>query len=326
MLSKRKIPAAAFTLVELLVVIAIIGVLVALLLPAIQAAREAARRSQCINQAKQWTLALHNYESSLRKLPPGVIRDNDGGESAWKTLGYSWIAHILPYVEAANLNERIDFDLNVFNKKRLTPIDVQLDLARCPSDDVQEKDEEDEAGTNYVVSYGSGITLNGDGTQTYGSAYPASNNNPVPPDGPFYINSETRLARVADGTSNTVAVSECLIGRPLINRNTGSPPFPCMASTGDKKDRGESWMFGLRIQSWGFTTLLVPNDKSNPNGPIECEQYSGRGVYAARSDHPGGVNVSMLDGSVRFVNDSVDPVPWLAVGSIDKGEVVDGSF
>lgn len=317
----------AFTLVELLVVIAIIGILVALLLPAVQAAREAARRNQCVNKVKQLTLALHNYESAITKLPPAVVRDEFGD---WESKGYTWIAHVLPYSEEINIFDGIDFDFNTGDegavagltdeeKARMLPLSTILAVALCPSDDPSvEKTGVDEAGTNYVVCYGTGITEMSFGTR-YGTAFHEDN-----PDGPFYINSFKKFGKITDGLSKTAAVSECLIGRPLIKMSTEFPSCTPGTGPGTERDRGRSWLIGRRIQSWGFTTLLSPNASlsTSDSEDLECMRYSTRGVFSARSMHPGGVNISMLDGSVRFISDNVDSESWQAIGSASKEEIV----
>ena len=307
----------AFTLVELLVVIAIIGILVSLLLPAIQAAREAARRSQCTSNIRQWTLALQNYETAEKNLPAGNTRGFDRyGQLNWEFKNFGWIALTLPYVEADTVFDQIDFSNQEMARViSQLPTDVELPIARCPSNDQLSARWDSYSPTNYVVCYGTGVKVDKNGKTIYGSAYPATSDSEAP-DGAFYINSETELRRVTDGTSNTLAVSECLIGLPLIRDNTEFPA--CTPGPGELEDRGSSWLYTVRNQYWGFCTLLLPNE--NTDG-IECMKYSGQGVYAARSEHPGGVNASMLDGSVRFVSDTIDPDVWSGMGSIDKGEL-----
>ena len=237
------------------------------------------------------------------------------------------MAHTLPYIEAANVRDLMDFTVDIHDiltgssdvpedVKDSLPTDVQLPVARCPSDTEEESfgqgSASDHAPANYVVCYGTGETERPDGSIDYGSAYPM-----LPPDGAFYINSHTKLKRITDGTSNTVAVSECRIGKPFIRDNRDFLSCTPESEFLMLKDRGASWLYAVRNQFWGFSTQLLPNDTTVE---VECMRHSGRGVFAARSYHPGGVNVSMLDGSVRFVNDSVDPLAWFAMGSIAGGE------
>lgn len=307
----------AFTLVELLVVIAIIGILVALLLPAIQAAREAARRSECANNLKQFGVALHNYHSSYKRFPPGSIRTWNVPDppGSWSTSMISWIARVLPYCEQEVIAEDIDWERwpGSAGTENTEARQIELSLCRCPSDR-NITPTSGFAPTNYVVCIGN--------TDNSGSS------NAV-----FGINSFTKIADILDGTSTTLAVSECKINEPWVRRYEGSGDYvACQAGTAPpissnvnigSQCRGFSWFFAQRNCSWTFSTLFAPNDRLIDNH--ECENWTTTGVFAARSRHPGGVNVAMADGSTQFIVESIDYLTWQALGSREGQEVV-GDF
>ncbi len=341
-----------FTLVELLVVIAIIGVLVALLLPAVQAAREAARRTQCQNNMRQFGLALQNHHNSSNRFPAGFLAYNETPEglAAWparrrlaretgeyitgtsvKLTHHSWIAQLLPYIEQSTMSDQIDWDNpangaapivgNTNSNRDIRGID--LSLARCPSDGDAERQEEIFAPTNYVASVGStGCAL------PWGCKSGANDNDPgAKPNGVMYLASQVGMRQVSDGTSNTTAVSECLIGRPWVVRNSESRAENILAGETPNVDqnftakgRGSYWLYAASNQDWSFTTRIPPNDPLTSNH--EPEIWTMWGYFAARSNHPGGVHVAFLDGSARYINDSIDILTWRAMGSQDGGEVL----
>jgi prepilin-type N-terminal cleavage/methylation domain-containing protein/prepilin-type processing-associated H-X9-DG protein len=328
---------SGFTLVELLVVIAIIGVLVALLLPAIQAAREAARRSQCVNNLKQLGIAMQNYHDTYRELPKGNV------SCCWGT----WQMAILPFIEQAQLGDRYQFipkSIVTFDPKyqydsnntTVTPNVTNLDVVRtriptltCPSDEPQTI-QTDAAPTqhNYVVNYG---TTNHTG-QNFAPSMPESNPAFVKHlPGPFIgfdfppnndpSGSQFKIQRtfkqISDGLSNTMLASETVQGQ-------------------DGDHRGLTW-WGW---SAGFETLSGPNsgkdymqqaayckdkdkDGGSPANPL-CDGQGGPNLTrsAARSRHPGGVNVAMCDGSVDYKTDDIDLLTWRAASSMENGDLV----
>ncbi len=337
-----------FTLVELLVVIAIIGVLVSLLLPAVQAAREAARRSQCTNNLKQLALATHNFESSYKHFP-GI----DGSSSC------SPQARILPFVEQENLQDLIDFSQPLYTGP---PWAAQLNPAfapaaatvvqtfLCPSDAVeptriiQDAGGNDVAiaGTNYMFSYGSGTGTN------YDDRYET--------DGIVWTGSKARFADITDGTSNTVMLSEALMGDgqvsstmpppQILQRSIASwsgsssnpapqPGFTEGGSTISNPDLATivpgsiSSYRGTRGETWirGVPYAVVTNGYLTPNNPIPDVNVHGRGWFAPRSLHPGGANAAFSDGSVHFLPDTIDQTVHRALFSRNGGEAVsNGQF
>lgn len=308
-----------FTLVELLTVIAIIGVLLALMLPAVQGVRESARRIQCANNLKQIGLGIHSYANSNGYvLPLGSVRSNLSRNSGAGTNTISWIARILPHAEQGSLYEKIDFRAIPISATpgNVEAMDFPLALVRCPSDPQTSPIAAGHRPTNYVCSTGSTDNL----LATHG--VPSRPNQ----DGPFYINGIRRLVDLTDGLSRTLLISECRVGSPYIGRfgsNTSlynrcvagilTPPANLATSS-----RGYSWFDASNNCSWVFTTRVLPNDPLLAKQ--ECHGWSYISTLAARSYHPGGVEVVLGDGSVHFIADSISKDVWAALGSIAGGE------
>jgi prepilin-type N-terminal cleavage/methylation domain-containing protein/prepilin-type processing-associated H-X9-DG protein len=314
----------AFTLIELLVVIAIIGVLIALLLPAVQSAREAARRMQCTNNLKQIGLALHNYHDTRGAFPPNRYTFNGN-------YSFSALSQLLPHMEQNQLYSALNFSLMRTDPGNATGRAVGVNSFLCPSDGGQNLPP-GMAATNYKANEGANIM------HLYGAADPTGSNASLPPpDGPFFANVSYRLADILDGTSNTCAFSEMLIGDQsdtiaTENRDIFRPgTFPATLDAAVADCKTVVWT-NVALQGWstsgtpwtdgsGATSMYkhvaTPNNRS-------CMYPPSRLMLTARSLHPGGVNVLFCDGSVRFVKDSVSPVPWRAIGSRNRGEVVSG--
>jgi prepilin-type N-terminal cleavage/methylation domain-containing protein len=320
----------AFTLVELLVVIAIIGILVALLLPAIQAAREAARRTQCLNQVKQLTLALQNHHDTKGGFPPGVLYDN--GEM----FGYpriTWMMHTFPFLEEGAL-------FAAFNMKApaacaggvwLDPVNqpaISKSVAGllCPTDAEGELVHNhpgcggQAARGNYAGFFGN---VNMGGVLDYFKnpnvpSTTAPNHTPAA----FMINRPVKIKMISDGTSHTMIIGEILKG-----------------VSGDSYEyRGVHWYDHVATSQIFTATgpnsterdILYPmwcTGKLNlPRLNLPCRTGDGTGtnhMAASRSRHSGGVQVGLTDGSARFVPDSVDLAVWQAMGSIKGDEVVE---
>ncbi len=314
----------AFTLVELLVVIAIIAILVALLLPAVQSARAAARRVECANNMRQVGIAILQYHDVRSAFPAASIRGAIHNDSRWEGVNISWIAALLPYLEQAPLADRVDWSHRATTSANRYVRDIDLGVVRCPSDDAGEV-LATYAPTNYVACYGASQFSS---HRFVGSAHAvAFDPRESAPDGAFYIDSRVKIRQISDGLSHTLVVSECLIGRPGIDDLGEASAAPCLESagngdSGEINDRGASWFYAVRNQFWGFSTRLAPNDPVGRHR--ECMAGSAIGLFAARSLHSGGVNCSLADGSVQFVTDDIDPATWSGAGTIAGAEVLAG--
>jgi prepilin-type N-terminal cleavage/methylation domain-containing protein/prepilin-type processing-associated H-X9-DG protein len=309
-----------FTLIELLVVIAIISVLIALLLPAEQAAREAARRAQCVNNLKQIGVALHNYHESRNALPAAemVYLGQVQGTS------FSGLTQILPYLEQSVLFNALNFSLPDTDPSNNTVLLTRVNSFICPSDPYNPSPTMG-GQTSYVADMGSGIV--------WQSSMFAPNIGLPMPNGVFYGNSATTFAAITDGLSNTGFFSERLVGDASAGIITpisdvfyvpGAPLTPddamaqCQAvniydpANQTVTTEGIPWVDGQHI------TLHVtpPNTRS-------CGFYSVlRAVMPPSSNHPGGVNLLLGDGSVRFAKDSINLSTWRALGTRAGGEII----
>lgn len=324
----------AFTLVELLVVIAIIGILVGLLLPAVQAAREAARRMSCSNNMKQIILAVHNYESATKRVPPAWTRPAQTGD------GWSAQARILPYIENIGLAGGVDFAAGY--KAATITVDGQsfkissfrVPVYLCPSDVLDEGRVGDNGEPeHYPLSYGynAGPWL----------VYNPATNRPGP--GAFKTGTVSRFRDVLDGLSNTLGFGEVKGWTPYyrdadIAGTTAMPADPteiCALGGSFKINTGHTeWVDG-RVHQTGFTTTFSPNRKvlcevsGNTYDLDWTNAREGRSntllteaAVTSRSYHQGGVNVTMMDGSVRFVTDSIDLELWQNLSTRAGGEQV----
>lgn len=314
----------AFTLIELLVVIAIIAILIALLLPAVQQAREAARRTQCKNNLKQLGLALHNYAETHSVFP------NQAGDSLY---GYSALAQILPFIDQGNLHNQFDFSqpLQVglpwqptVNPVASDIVNKPLSVLLCPSesgDPIHVDDSGNQwAGSNYLVNGGSGRD------QDYCSRLN---------DGLFWRGSKTKFRDLTDGASNTVFMGETLFGnrqpdtatlqdpQRQIKRVSGGPP--CVPTADALVGLPASRFEGSRAGAWSLSTGYhsLVHGYLSPNSEIPDHAHHGEILSGIRSLHVGGAQLSLCDGSVRFVSESINQETLRNLFARNDGEVID---
>jgi type II secretory pathway pseudopilin PulG len=327
---------AAFTIVELLVVVAILATLVGLLLPAVQAARESARRSSCTNNLRQIGLAAANHESARSRYPIGAESRQWDERPDFPHQFFRWsvLAHLSPYYEQEQLLRSLDLSVPLYiglgpgdiapQNKPLVKLTIPLFL--CPSD-VATPVADLFGPTNYAGCTGSGT---GGGT-------------PFEIDGIYGINSRTRPRDIQDGLSKTVAFSESMLGagpKATTSRNGIDPTtgygFTFTAPlTAAACSRPFYFNFtDLRGFSWanGEYRTTLSNHARTPNAneldclaalmntPDKSRMYAGYGWRTARSRHRAGVTVGMADGSVRFVADDIEPVAWQAAATIAGGD------
>lgn len=321
---------SGFTLIELLVVIAIIAVLIALLLPAVQSAREAARRIQCVNNEKQIGLALHNYVDAVQALPAaemGFMGLNNGPN-------FSAISMILPYFEQSSIYNSINFSQFDYNPNVSPSADpngtasvARINALICPSDVYSSSGSALEVygQTNYMADMGSGIVWQS-------SAFAPNMSLPMP-NGVFYGNSATRLAEITDGLSNTGFFGERMVGdgstgiiSPIADVffDPGAPLTPadalaqCQALNIYNPANQLPMIMGVPWIDGQHITLHV----STPNTRSCGFFIVNRAVMPASSKHPGGTNLLFGDGSVRFIKDSISLQTYQALGTRNGGEVI----
>jgi prepilin-type N-terminal cleavage/methylation domain-containing protein len=322
---------SGFTLVELLVVIAIIGILVSLLLPAVQAARESARRGQCLNQVKQLVLAVHNYHDQTKFLPRGSrMADGDpnppAGPGAWYD-DHGWYGPILPGIEQQAIYDLIDWSVSFSHANNEKARRAKVKLFACPSDTGDVKENEWNTVTwsrwrgNYVGNFGN---------TTYGQkSWPSGSSNPTLFGGaPFVFKKFQSSAAITDGLSNTVLFSECIAITYSNPGSWGGPISETQIAVG-----------GQAFTAWNTPNPRLPEqvcrvcpDQQAPGGSKGdlnqipgCTMIGGPSttsdqILNARSKHPGGVVLGMCDGSIQFITNNVDLAVWRALCTARGGE------
>lgn len=333
--SKSHRAADGFTLVELLVVIAIIGILVALLLPAVQSAREAARRSTCLNNMRQIGLACLNYESAFGHFPPATERLNPNADPATRR-DYSWVAFILPQMERQPLRDSIDDTVDWYHPNNEVPSTTPLNEFRCPSrsglepvsllgpgntagegfGDLSESD----LNNHYLAVLGANTEL--DSTIPYFCSDTSSSfsletevtgssrrqeercitggHGTIANSGVMYRFSDTRMSEVSDGTSNTFLTGEAAFGEPELQRTRAW----IVGGNG-------VWMYGAKNLKYAINSGARP-------GPARNDMGFG-------SEHPGGCHFALTDGSASFFSENIERFALYNLATRNDGNVIDDS-
>jgi prepilin-type N-terminal cleavage/methylation domain-containing protein/prepilin-type processing-associated H-X9-DG protein len=338
----QRSPRLAFTLIELLVVIAIIGILIALLLPAVQKIREAAARMQCTNNLKQIGLALHNYHDSYSYFPPGYVDRNTNPDSTPDNdlgPGWGWAALLLPYVEQGNVYNQINFSQGVGIGSNVAVCQLPLKIYQCPSDPVQEAFAVYDSNFTTpiaTVAHGNYVGCNG-----WEECFNGAGGNPPPGVGAdglaggygragvglFYRNSRNNFASVTDGLSNTIVVGE--------RSSNHAPSTWTGAVTGG---RCPAWMATQPFTAPNTPPSLAP---VGPNGSAYDNADFGEALVFAHGNathvpsadfpiydpdvfysmHTQGANFLFGDGSVHFLSSSINPYTFQYLCTIAGGEV-----
>ena len=325
-----------FSLVELLVVIAIIGVMTGVLLPAVQNARETARRSECVNRLRQIGLAVQNYESARGHLPSGSMAKALPESPASPHTFFLWsaLAQAMPYMERGTIYGELDLNAPLYrgdfkvSAENAATVQLMIPDFLCPTDR-GDRVSPLFGPTNYAMCAGTG----------------ADGGTPFNADGAFYINSATSFSDLTDGASNTALVSEGVLGEtppPLTPRSAVDPQLVYafgqgapLTEAGCERSAvwnlsdppGFAWANG-EYRSAMYNHWTTPNARqfdcvtADTIGPPE-RQYAAYGWRTARSNHPGGVNAAHVDGSARFVGDAIDLAVWQALGTRAGDETVE---
>ena len=361
MLIKGKIHRLGFTLVELLVVIAIIGILIGMLLPAVQSVRESARRTQCANKQRQLGLAVLNFESAHQRFPVNQVGAGESdGMGGFGPGYYSWLVPLLPFVEQGSLHSMFNLRINNGDGDDFRMSDTHpnaiaagtvVDLFLCPSDTSGSGGDNsivlgsaNPASSNYVAnagwpSYATGF--NGE------RATPGQFNGVIALEHPsrdiaWHGNSRSTFAAISDGSSNTGMISERLIQigntveaidnyDPRLLSRHARERTETLEWINDEVLRshrdifqsiftGRSWSSGYALTAPTYEHVTGPNSFL---GHFNTSEVQGDVIASLGSQHPGGVNLVLVDGSTHFISDDIDLEVWWAIGARNDGRVVD---
>jgi len=334
--SRRDHRLKGFTLVEVMTVVAIIAMLVAMLLPAVQSARESARRVQCGNNLKQLGLAMLLFEQQHSTLPAGFVDVPPGWTGAWH--GHTAFAQILPFHEQINVHRAYRFDNRNLHPGNAEATAMQISAYQCPSDDSRGRQARHSVNhigwsrSNYVFSMGSNTMCRNSLGQSVAHTHPGARAGwDISTDGAFQIATGRRLASFRDGTSTTTMASEVISGK-----------IDLWGANANHWDTRGLWAWHS-VGSAGYTHRNPPNSNigdamwSNPNHDIQC--FAGPGMpcdnthgvamdqhhAAARSRHPSGAMVVYCDGHIAFHSDAVDVATWRALSTVSGRETIDES-
>ncbi len=346
-----------FTLIELLVVIAIIGVLVGLLLPAVQKVREASNRTKCVNNLKQIGLALHQYEGVHNAFPPAYVTTNTrldgsaygipyGDEYRNGPPGWAWGTLILPYLEQDSLYRQFRLDLPCWAPENAAAARTKVAVFLCPSAtggsdgfDVQKEGADQRHGEPLVRSDGSRIffahshfVTNAGIHQPWGRVteycYDYDVPEPIPGltqrariDGPFYRNARMPITKISDGLSNTVFIGEhssVLSNKTWVGVVPGAVTPPRLdLRPWPSENNGAGCLVGVHSG---------PDTHDHPEVIIHAPNNPFGHTDEMYAEHPGGCNVLFGDGSVRFISQFINPYTWVALSTRDGGETVSGDY
>lgn len=281
-----------FTLIELLVVIAIIAILIALLLPAIQQAREVARRTQCKNNLAQLSLGLHNYAMAHQVLPPGCVNPTGPIRNEEKGYHYSWLVQILPYIEESNAYRKFDFDVSVYNERHLEVLSHSIPVLHCPS------------------------SVTGGASSSYAGCHHDSEA-PIDVDnnGVLFLNSSITYRDVTDGRSHTIFVGEVA--------DVGALGW-ASGTRATLRNAGGGINGNLYLQRFpGSIPSWMEEAGPPPGNEDELVEDAFLEVGGFNSSHSGGAHVALGDGSVRFLTDQMDQEILRRLANRADGELVE---
>jgi len=318
-----------FTLVELLVVIAIIGILIALLLPAVQAAREAARRVQCINHQKQLGLALLNYHDTYGMLPIGQYGHNNLRPGLAGNPGISAHVMILPFLELVNISDNYDFSVGQNHINNRPVVGLEIPEYQCPTDDSRGRLFGNQySRSNLVFCFGSRTMAKRAGGALYVLPIDLTTDGAFQVGGGPHTESIRTLADLQDGTSKTILASEVLSGKveDPANRIWDTRGLWSWSGMGaicyTHRNTPNSSVGDAMWANVGQDCADMPDMPCDPTHGTQHDEFHA----AARSRHPGGVNAVFADGHVIFTSDTIDLVIWQRLAAIDDGQVIPADF